>query len=370
MVNVGRGTHSASRGVAAGLAAALAVFVSGCTPSSFLAHRIQQAPNTYPDWFAPTPKVWYSLPRGAETHFHRESILVGPPEAKLAFRVVEPAEYHSRMQEITGFADGRTTHYFRYSATIPGIPFPPSRPVAGTLVLLHGYGLDERVMMPWALHFASLGWRCVLVDLRGHGRSGGRKVFFGPVEARDLTALLDALHATGRLTRPVLAAGESYGAAVSLRFASVEPRVDGVIAIAPYAALKPAILAIRAEYASWAPEGWVAGAADRLPALTGAGPGGLDPEEWAPAVRQPTLLLGGGKDTVAPPEALRRLQERAGGAADVVILPDAIHETLPLQLGELEPPADRWLAAHWGINASSASAQPARSEGQTSGTAH
>src|SRR5207244_1942766 len=62
-----------------------------------------------------------------------------------------------------------------------------------TVVLLHGYGVAQVARAPWAVRLAQEGWRCVLVDLRGHGKSTGRRIYFGLRESRDLSQLLDRL---------------------------------------------------------------------------------------------------------------------------------------------------------------------------------
>src|SRR3546814_13928589 len=46
-------------------------------------------------------------------------------------------------------------------------PVPPE----GRVVFLHGWGLDASSMLPWALALSGLGYRCLMVDLRNHGRS-------------------------------------------------------------------------------------------------------------------------------------------------------------------------------------------------------
>ena len=81
-------------------------------------------------------------------------------------------------------------------------------------------------MAPWAVRLAEDGWRCVLVDLRGHGKTNGRRIYFGVQEARDLGQLLDRLARDGELAGPVAVVGESYGAALALRWKG-EDRVCG-----------------------------------------------------------------------------------------------------------------------------------------------
>ena len=47
----------------------------------------------------------------------------------------------------------------------------------------------------------------MLVDLRGHGNSTGKRIYFGIQEAHDLSQILDELAHDGRLKEPVAAFG-------------------------------------------------------------------------------------------------------------------------------------------------------------------
>jgi pimeloyl-ACP methyl ester carboxylesterase len=319
------------------------VLLAGCSPSAFLARELQIAPNRFPDWFAPSPKIWYSLPTGFATNFPRASAKVGPPDAELSFRWIEPAAYQLAMKDVHGSRDGVETRHFQFTANLRGPHAAKAH--AGTMVLLHGFALDARVVAPWALHYAALGWRCALVDLRGHGKSTGPNITYGPLEAADLSQWLDGETAAGRITPPLVVFGESYGAAVALRWAASEPRINAVVAVSPYAELKPAMLAIRSGYASWVPKSWTERAADRLPRAVGVAQDGLDPVTWVRQVRQPLLLIGGDGDEVAPEAALRRLKAAAAGPVELAMFTKAIHETLPFLLDDVAPKADAWLAA-------------------------
>ncbi len=116
--------------------------------------------------------------------------------------------------------------------------FPQSRPktnnIRGTIFLLHGYGLNKATMMPWGFLLAEAGYRVVLVDLRGHGNSTGDRIYFGSVEKTDLVQCLDALEHRNLCEGPVGVLGISYGAALALQWAAVDPRVQSVTAISPY----------------------------------------------------------------------------------------------------------------------------------------
>jgi len=113
---------------------------------------------------------------------------------------------------------GRARFKFSFRLNVPGRVERLDSRAASTVLLLHGYGVAQFAMSPWALRLAQDGWRCVLVDLRGHGKSTGKRIYFGTQEARDLSQLLDTLAHDGQLATPVAAVGESYGAALAVRW--------------------------------------------------------------------------------------------------------------------------------------------------------
>src|SRR5208337_925047 len=149
------------------------------------------------------------------------------------YRVVEPADYHLKISSTNWLEHGRKQFEFTFHADLPGRSNVWTSAPRGTVVLLHGYGLAQFSMAPWALRLAQAGWRCVLVDLRGHGKSTGKRIYFGLQETNDLRQLLDRLDHDGQLMPPVAAVGESYGAAIAVRWMTVDPRVHAVVAITP-----------------------------------------------------------------------------------------------------------------------------------------
>ncbi len=227
---------------------------AGC--GSFIAHRIVQAPNTYPTWFAPEAPVSLGFSPKFLTNFPVHVVSVGPPAAQMRYRIVEPADYHLVVTSSNWMKHGKPQYDFTFRADVPGRTNGWTAAPRGTVLLLHGYGLAQFSMAPWALRLAEEGWRCVLVDLRGHGKSTGKRIYFGTRETNDLSQLLDQLARDGHLVGPVAAVGESYGASLALRWKGVEPRVGAVVAIAPYAVFSNAVLNIAHEYTGWTWEAW------------------------------------------------------------------------------------------------------------------
>src|SRR5271170_6241500 len=164
-----------------------------------MAHRMVQAPNTYPDWFAPEAPVLIGFSPKFLTNFSKQFVTVGPPVAQLCYRVVEPADYHLTISSTSWLKHGKKRTEFDFHADLPGQTNIWTLEPRGTIVLLHGYGLAQFSMAPWALRLSQEGWQCMLVDLRGHGNSTGRQIYYGLQEVHDLSQLLDELAHEGRL---------------------------------------------------------------------------------------------------------------------------------------------------------------------------
>lgn len=353
----------------------LALACWGCSPGRFLAGRLAGAPNRYPTWFAPEPRVYLGFPpRITESlpietlEILRQASVIGAsldhqpsPESipipyapvsvgkaarqplTLAFRIVPPADYQIRVAATNWIENGREKAEFTFLRQLPAPPLPPGIPRRGTVFLLHGYGLNQDSMLPWAFWLGERGWQSVLVDLRGHGRSTGATVSFGPVEATDLETLLDHLIVQHRAPGPVIALGVSYGAALALRWTASDPRLDSAIAIAPYDRLDAAVENLRSDFASWLPRAWVRQAVRHLPAVLELPQAELDTRTPMSRCPVPALLLAGGNDRIAPVSEVERLHNLASPGSRLWVLDGSNHEALPYRFPELTPPIARWL---------------------------
>ncbi len=352
----------------------LAIACSGCSPGRFLAGRLAGAPNRYPTWFAPEPRVYLGYPPriteslpietleilrqtsdiGARIDGQPspESIPIPPNPASsakaarqpltLAFRIVPPADYQIRVAATNWIEDGLEKAEFTFQRRLPAPPLAPEIPRRGTVFLLHGYGLNQDSMLPWAFWLGERGWQSVLVDLRGHGRSTGPSVSFGPVETADLQSLLNHLSAENRIPGPVIALGVSYGAALALRWTASDPRLDSAIAIAPYDRLDAAVENLRSDFASWLPRSWVRQAVRHLPSVLELPQAELDTRTALGRRPVPALLLAGGNDRISPVREVELLQNLSAPGSRLWVLEGSNHEALPYRFPELTPPSARW----------------------------
>jgi len=313
---------------------------AGC--GGFFARRMAQAPNTYPSWLAPEAPVELTFGKEFLTNFPARYVSVGPPSARLCYRVVEPADYGLALSSTNWLEHGRRHFRFASDATFPGSPNAWTPEPRGTVVLLHGYGVAQFAMAPWALRLAQEGWRCVLVDLRGHGKSSGKRIYFGVQETRDLSQLLDALSSDGELAG-VAAIGESYGAALALRWKTLDPRVGRVVAIAPYAELSNVVLNICHEYARCLPQACVKSGLKHLPSLLKVEPDQLDTMRVLARTPVAALFAGGTEDQITPLADVRKLYQAASPGSELVVVHEATHEAVTYFFEDLVPPVLAWL---------------------------
>ena len=323
------------------LLAVLAFNTAGC--GTFIAHSLVRAPNFYPTWLGPSAPVMLDFNLKLLTNFARQYVDVGPPAARLCYRVIEPADYGLKITSTNWLANDRKVFEFGFKAAVPGEPNRWTPAPRGTVILLHGYALAQFSMLPWALCLAQQGWRCVLVDLRGHGKSTGRRIYFGLQETNDLSQLLNALTRDKQVSGPVDVIGESYGAALALRWKTVDPRVHAVVAIAPYASLSNAVMNICYEYANWMPKAVLRSGLRQLPSVLQVPAGELDTTTVLKRRPVAALFVAGAEDKIAPAKDVALLSSLASPGSKLIVVPGATHEALTYYFDDLLPPVLAWL---------------------------
>ena len=115
----------------------------------------------------------------------------------------------------------------------PELPGPP-------VMILHGYTDSKSSYLYHARFLYENGHPSVVFDQRGHGESAAGRVSLGPLEARDVVAVLETLQEAGRGEGFVLW-GSSMGATVALLAASETALVAGVISESSYETLEDVV---------------------------------------------------------------------------------------------------------------------------------
>lgn len=88
-----------------------------------------------------------------------------------------------------------------------------------TLVITHGIGEHSECYSKTAAHLAPMGWNIYAFDLRGHGRSEGKRGFVESFQhySNDLGFFLKFLKMSGRLESKFALIGHSMGGLITLR---------------------------------------------------------------------------------------------------------------------------------------------------------
>jgi pimeloyl-ACP methyl ester carboxylesterase len=202
----------------------------------------------------------------------------------------------------------------------------------GTILLLHGAYERSEDMLGMARVVRDGGYRAVLVDMRGHGRSTGERITYGAQESKDLVQLVDVLQERRLLAGKLGVYGFSFGAATAIDLAGRDPRVEAVVAVAPYASFhKAASEAMRARVSAvrrFASQEWI----DRTIREAGR-VGGFDSESTDPiAAIQRThamvLMIHGDSDTFVEPYHSELLHRAASDHSGLAIVPGAEHHDL------------------------------------------
>ncbi len=208
---------------------------------------------------------------------------------------------------------------------------PPSPP-RGTVLVLHGIRSEKYWMLGLARLFSRAGYRAVLIDSRGHGRSTGDVLSYGVFEARDASLVLDALGARGLLAGGVGAVGTSYGAATAIELSGIDPRVRAVVAIAPFSSLHDVVPVYVARFlpgvSRLLPNGFV----DEAIAEAGRR-GGFDPRAASPLAAMAhtsarVLLIHGQDDDHIPSSQSVALHAAAPDRSELVLVAGEDHVTI------------------------------------------
>jgi len=223
-------------------------------------------------------------------------VQVGPPAARLSIWMMEPAR----------------------------------QPARGTVLVLHGIRDSKSSMLGMGHLLADGGYRSVLVDLRGHGLSSGDWLTYGVVDCEDLTQVLDAIDLQKFLTEPVGVFGCSYGAATAIQLAAHDPRVQSVVAVAPFSTLHVAVHS----YARLLGLGFFLPRRLIDQAVEDAGQiGHFQPSEASPlrAIQQTNarvLLIHGTADWKIPPSSSQQLHVAAPNHSRLMLVEKAGHDSV------------------------------------------
>jgi uncharacterized protein len=136
---------------------------------------------------------------------------------------------------------GATKEDFNVTApdgvTLKGWKVRAAHPNGDWVLVLHGVSDNRTGNLGHAEFLLKNGYNVLMMDSRAHGDSGGSMVTYGWLERHDTVAVIDALVASEKIAH-LGALGVSMGAANALQSASIDPRIEAVVAEDPFANLR------------------------------------------------------------------------------------------------------------------------------------
>lgn len=237
-------------------------------------------------------------------------------------------------------ASSGSSEHLRVAIAPPGSPpismslciIEPAEAARGTVLVLHGIRSDKTWLVGLAKQVAGEGYRAVLPDLRGHGRSTGDLLSYGVHEVRDLRLLIEELARGGRLSGHVGVVGISYGAAVGVQLAAAEPRVRAVVAVAPFSTLRSVVPNYIEMYlpalGRLVPDSFVQRGVDEAGAIADFDPDAASPLDAIVRTRAQVLLIHGRIDRHIPPRHSVALHETAPDHSQLILLDAEDHDTI------------------------------------------
>ncbi len=242
----------------------------------------------------PNPEKLAAL--GVDRHLR---VAVGPPNASISCFLLNPDTYQE--------------------------------PVA-TILILHGHRDEKLSQIGLAEYLASVGYRVVIVDHRGHGLSTGDYLGYGAFESNDMVAVLDRLEQEELIAGSVGIVGFSYGGAVGIQCAAKDRRVQAVVSVSTFASLRLVVgdyvdcfLPFVAPLLS---ESQIQDAVERAGNIGGYSPDDANTEQAAHKLRIPLLIVHGEQDWRIPPYHGKRLSQAAGGICKFIPIPNRGHRDI------------------------------------------
>jgi len=228
---------------------------------------------------------------------------------------------------------------------------PAETPLRGTILLFHGIRAGKEQVLGLARPLAGRGYRCVLPDLRGHGRSTGRYLTYGVADSQDAQGLLDWLAESGQLAPPVGVAGFSYGGAVALRLAAREPRIAAVAVVSTFSSLRDIARDFAARdiplVGSLITQSQLDRSLRRAGRTAGFDPDLADNVRAAQATAAPILILHGTRDGLIPVAHARTLHAAAPDRSRLVIVEGEGHNSMLADRKKIVPAElAAWFAEH------------------------
>jgi len=193
--------------------------------------------------------------------------------------------------------------------------------VGATALVIHSLTTSKAWFLSLGEDLARAGWDVVLPDLRTHGASGGTYITWGAIEKYDIREIVDALVDEGLIAPRIYALGASLGGCVAIQYAAIDPRCEGVMALAPPTGIRGAAKLM----SPFSTEESVNSAVSRAGTMAGFDPENASAVSAAARLKCPLMLVHGRWDLVVPHQQSQKIYDAAGQPKKLIWLWFADH---------------------------------------------
>lgn len=133
----------------------------------------------------------------------------------------------------------------RHELALRNAPLGPWGQIRGTIFMLHGHRGCKEDHLPICERFCAAGFRCLLIDIPGHGQSPQPYATFGYRESEMIAAIWQEYQDNyGLSNSPLFLFGYSQGGAISLLTAAKHPEeIRAIASISAFSSLENPIAA-------------------------------------------------------------------------------------------------------------------------------
>ncbi len=229
--------------------------------------------------------------------------------------------------------------------------FPPDKEPRALLIVLHGIGGAKENWVPLALNVAPRGIGTVLVDIRGHGGSGGRYTTFGYHERQDISRVVDQLREEYPDT-PIGVWGHSLGGAIALQSMADDKRIAFGLSLSTFANLAEIVYDYQHRLSGFTSRRLAAYFLRRAAEIGGFDSTEVRPEKAAARIDRPVMIIHGTADpSIDVANAHRIFDALPAEDKELILVPGADHNNVveaggPKFLNRVMTFIDRQIAAH------------------------
>lgn len=258
----------------------------------------------------------------AEVRSHKDFIKGG------AIKAGEPLY---QKQEAWKAFDKQTWKLTAHDGTnLQGYYVKAEQPTTKTALVIHGFGVDHQAMTPYATMFHEQGYNVLLIDNRAAGKSGGKYIGYGFLEAQDVKQWTQKIVQKNGDDTQIVVMGASLGGATTMMLSGMNPpkQVKAYVEDAGYNSISEELL-FQANAMYHLPK-WLANPLVKIVSLYSKIFAGYsfkqgEVSQYLAKNERPMMFIHGSDDTFVPTKFVYENYHAQKGPKELLVVPHAEH---------------------------------------------